>query len=104
MSSDNVEDKNIVQLKVAILVAFCIIRLASNYWLAFFSGRFTMGGAGRSGVDMMIQDISKDASDQNYSIIELNFNPAIHIHCYPFRGKNRKAADKIIDLLFGKID
>lgn len=61
-------------------------------------------GASFCGVDMMIQDISKDASDQNYSIIELNFNPAIHIHCYPFRGKNRKAADKILDLLFGKID
>jgi len=27
---------------------FRIIRLASNYWLAFFCGRFTMGGAGRT--------------------------------------------------------
>ncbi|MCM3129718.1 hypothetical protein M3625_18560 [Paenibacillus sp. MER 78] len=42
------EDKYIIPLKVAILAAFRIIRLASNYWLAFFCGRFTMGEAGRT--------------------------------------------------------
>ncbi|MOA38199.1 Glutathione biosynthesis bifunctional protein GshAB [compost metagenome] len=52
------------------------------------------------GVDMMIEDITEEATDQNYCIIELNFNPAIHIHCYPYQGKNRKADDKILDLLF----
>lgn len=51
----------------------------------------------------MIHDIEEEASDQNYSIIELNFNHAIHIHCFPYRGINRKADDKILDLLFGKI-
>lgn len=55
------------------------------------------------GVDMMIEDIYKGATDRNYSIIELNFNPAIHIHCYPYRGENRKANDKILDVLFGNI-
>lgn len=54
------------------------------------------------GVDMMIGDIYEEATDQNYSIIELNFNPAIHIHCYPYRGENRKANEKILDLLFGE--
>lgn len=59
-------------------------------------------GATFCGVDMMIDDMECEASEQNYSIIEINFNPAIHIHCYPYRGKNRKANEKILDLLFGK--
>jgi glutamate--cysteine ligase len=59
-------------------------------------------GAVFCGVDMMIDDIKEEASAKNYGIIEINFNPAIHIHCYPFKGKNRKADDKILDLLFGK--
>lgn len=49
------------------------------------------------GVDMMIKDIKGDAID-NYTIIELNFNPAIHIHCYPYIGKNRKLGSIILDL------
>lgn len=58
-------------------------------------------GAIFCGVDMMIDDIKNEASETNYSIIEINFNPAIHIHSYPYRGKNRRPADKILDLLFG---
>lgn len=60
-------------------------------------------GATFCGVDMMIDDIEKEATDSNYSIIEINFNPAIHIHCYPYKGQNRKADEKILDLLFGKM-
>lgn len=59
-------------------------------------------GATFCGVDMMIDDITEEANDTNYGIIEINFNPAIHIHCYPYKGKNRKANEKILDLLFGK--
>ncbi len=59
-------------------------------------------GATICGVDMMIDNIEQEATETNYSIIEINFNPAIHIHCYPYRGKNRKADEKILDLLFGK--
>lgn len=59
-------------------------------------------GATICGVDMMIDHISEEAADDNYSIIEINFNPAIHIHCYPYQGKNRMAAEKILDLLFEK--
>jgi glutamate--cysteine ligase len=60
-------------------------------------------GATFCGVDMMINDIEREATDTNYCIIEINFNPAIHIHCYPYKGKNRKADEKILDLLFGKL-
>ncbi|WP_379152366.1 bifunctional glutamate--cysteine ligase GshA/glutathione synthetase GshB [Paenibacillus sp. sgz5001063] len=58
-------------------------------------------GATFCGVDMMINHINEEASEENYSIIEINFNPAIHIHCYPYQGINRRADDKILDLLFG---
>lgn len=59
-------------------------------------------GATICGVDMMIDDIKEKATGTNYSIIEINFNPAIHIHCYPYKGKNRKADERILDLLFGE--
>ncbi|NLM52405.1 MAG: bifunctional glutamate--cysteine ligase GshA/glutathione synthetase GshB [Firmicutes bacterium] len=58
-------------------------------------------GAVITGIDMMIEDINQPHNGQNATIIELNFNPAIHIHCYPYRGKNRQAGDKVINLLFG---
>ena len=38
--------------------------------------------------------------DTGVAIIELNFNPAIHIHCYPFKGENRQTGKQILDLLF----
>lgn len=59
-------------------------------------------GAVFCGVDMVIDNINDEASSTNYGIIEINFNPAIHIHCYPYKGKNRKADEKILDLLFGR--
>ncbi|HHW38756.1 MAG TPA: bifunctional glutamate--cysteine ligase GshA/glutathione synthetase GshB [Bacillales bacterium] len=58
-------------------------------------------GAVFCGVDMVIDNINEEAKSTNYGIIEINFNPAIHIHCYPYKGKNRKADEKIVDLLFG---
>ena len=58
-------------------------------------------GAVFCGVDMVIDDIKEEAEGVNYGIIEINFNPAIHIHCYPYKGKNRKADDKILNILFG---
>jgi len=56
-----------------------------------------------TGLDMIIPNLTKDASDDNYAIIELNFNPAIHIHCHPFKGKNRKLNEKMMDALGYKI-
>jgi len=52
-----------------------------------------------SGLDMIIPDVSAEATEDNYAIIELNFNPAIHIHCHPFQGKNRKLNEKLMDAL-----
>ncbi|MFA8433616.1 MAG: bifunctional glutamate--cysteine ligase GshA/glutathione synthetase GshB [Marinifilaceae bacterium] len=52
-----------------------------------------------TGLDMMIPDIKIPAAEDNYAIIEMNFNPAIHIHCFPYLGKNRKLNQKILDAL-----
>lgn len=49
------------------------------------------------GVDMIIEDIEDENS--KYGIIELNFNPAIHIHCYPYIGTERNIAKEILKLL-----
>jgi len=50
-----------------------------------------------TGLDMIIPDTSQEATADNYAIIELNFNPAIHIHCYPYKGKNRKLDERLMD-------
>ncbi|MGE7873587.1 bifunctional glutamate--cysteine ligase GshA/glutathione synthetase GshB [Bacillus paramycoides] len=49
-------------------------------------------GATICGVDMMIEG-------DEYAIIELNFNPAIHIHSYPYIGKERNIAKEVLSLL-----
>lgn len=60
-------------------------------------------GVNISGVDIIIEDIAQESSESNYSILELNFNPAIHIHTYPLEGQRRNPAKLILDSLF-KID
>ncbi|MDX8366139.1 bifunctional glutamate--cysteine ligase GshA/glutathione synthetase GshB [Cytobacillus sp. IB215665] len=56
-------------------------------------------GATICGVDMVIPDITKKNIEENYAIIELNFNPAIHIHSFPYKGRNRMPGQKIIKAL-----
>lgn len=52
-----------------------------------------------TGLDMIIPDYTQEATASNYAIIEMNFNPAIHIHCHPYKGKNRKLNEKLMDAL-----
>lgn len=35
----------------------------------------------------------------DYRILELNFNPVLYIHNYPYEGKNRDVGNRILDLL-----
>jgi glutamate--cysteine ligase len=56
-------------------------------------------GARICGVDMMIDDIEAEPSGGNYAVIELNFNPALHIHDYPYQGRNREVEKHVLDLL-----
>lgn len=52
-----------------------------------------------TGLDMIIKNYKEEATPDNYAIIELNFNPAIHIHCHPYQGKNRKLNARLMDAL-----
>lgn len=56
-------------------------------------------GARICGVDMIIKNIQNPYPENNYAVIELNFNPAIHIHTYPYQGRDRKLAKQILQLL-----
>jgi glutamate--cysteine ligase len=56
-------------------------------------------GAQISGVDMIVPDPGDARDGADYSIIELNFNPALHIHDYPETGKNRQVESHVLDLI-----
>lgn len=56
-------------------------------------------GAQICGVDLMIKDLHSPMEEHNHGIIELNFNPALHIHSYPAIGKGRAVEKKVLDLL-----
>ncbi|WP_165782559.1 bifunctional glutamate--cysteine ligase GshA/glutathione synthetase GshB [Leptospira neocaledonica] len=48
------------------------------------------------GVDIIVKDLE---SEGDYRILELNFNPVLYIHNYPYSGKNRRVGEKILDVL-----
>jgi glutamate--cysteine ligase len=56
-------------------------------------------GAAICGLDMIIPNMAANARDAAYSILELNFNPALHIHDFPAEGKNRHVERHVLDLL-----
>jgi len=56
-------------------------------------------GACICGVDMIIKNINNPYPENNYTLLELNYNPAIHIHTYPYLGQDRKLAERILKLL-----
>lgn len=53
------------------------------------------------GVDIMVRgDISRPLSEGAYAILEVNSNPGIFIHHFPYEGKSRDVAAAIADVLF----
>jgi glutamate--cysteine ligase/glutathione synthase len=56
-------------------------------------------GAKICGVDMIICDVKAKPAQDNHSIIELNFNPILHAHAYPYEGQNRHVENNILDIL-----
>lgn len=48
------------------------------------------------GVDLIVP---KPTEAGPYAILELNFNPVLYIHNYPYQGENRRVGEKILDLL-----
>lgn len=51
------------------------------------------------GVDIIAKNVSEAPNDSNHGILEINFNPVLYIHDYPYRGINRKVGAKVLDLL-----
>ncbi len=56
-------------------------------------------GAKICGVDMIIENWRDGSATARYTILELNFNPALHIHDFPAVGKNRAVEGYVLDLL-----
>lgn len=56
-------------------------------------------GARIAGVDMIVADPADSGDSAVYSVIELNFNPALHIHDFPETGTNRRVEEHVLDLL-----
>jgi glutamate--cysteine ligase len=54
-----------------------------------------------SGIDLIIPDKEQGAQTPNaYGIIEANFNPAMHMHIYPYQGQSRRLTMSVLKLLF----
>ena len=56
-------------------------------------------GAKICGLDMIIPNWRAQGSDAPYTILELNFNPALHIHAFPAEGQRRPVEAAVLDLL-----
>lgn len=52
------------------------------------------------GVDLLVEDISRPASEQNYAVIEVNANCDIPIHHWPSKGQALDVASKVADYYF----
>ncbi|MHC5228590.1 bifunctional glutamate--cysteine ligase GshA/glutathione synthetase GshB [Enterococcus sp. LJL99] len=62
-------------------------------------------GAKVCGIDLIIPDKNVPGSkhSKTYGIIEANFNPAMHMHMYPYRGKNRQLTLAVLKMLYPEI-
>lgn len=56
-------------------------------------------GAHMCGVDMIIRNPKTTPRKDNHSVIELNWNPAIYLHAYPYRGLSRDVGGAVLDFL-----
>ncbi len=51
------------------------------------------------GVDIIIPELSRPPDANNYAILELNFNPVLYIHEFPYQGQARGVGKRVLDLL-----
>ncbi|XDD52698.1 bifunctional glutamate--cysteine ligase GshA/glutathione synthetase GshB [Leptospira sp. WS4.C2] len=56
-------------------------------------------GATICGIDIISSKIESKPDPKTYAILEINFNPVLYIHEFPYSGKPRFVGDKILDLL-----
>jgi glutamate--cysteine ligase len=62
-------------------------------------------GAKICGIDLIIPDKSVKGSkdSKTYGIIEANFNPAMHMHTYPYAGQGRHLTMDVLKLLYPEV-
>lgn len=62
-------------------------------------------GAFVSGIDLMITNnrVPSTKTATNYGIIEANYNPAIHMHMFPYQGTGRPLAQLLLVKLFPEL-
>ena len=53
-----------------------------------------------AGIDISCEDIGTPITENGGAVIEVNAAPGIRMHLYPSKGKARKVADNILDLLY----
>ncbi|XDD51788.1 bifunctional glutamate--cysteine ligase GshA/glutathione synthetase GshB [Leptospira sp. WS92.C1] len=70
--------------------------LANSYYKELAVKAARSVGAKICGVDIILKNLESKA---DYRILELNFNPVLYIHNYPYEGKNRDVGNKILTLL-----
>lgn len=56
-------------------------------------------GAKICGLDMILKNPTEKPTKNNYGIIEVNYNPVLYFHDFPYQGKNRRVEKSILDLL-----
>lgn len=58
-----------------------------------------------SGIDLIIPDISQPTTPENpgYTLIEMNFNPAMNMHAYVYEGEGKRISHDVINMLFPEL-
>lgn len=62
-------------------------------------------GVNVTGIDLIVPDMTKESTptEPGYTVIEANFNPAMHMHAYVHEGKGRRLTRKVLDMLYPTI-
>lgn len=60
-------------------------------------------GATICGIDLILTAPQEPVTEDNYAIIEANFNPAMHMHVYPYQGTSRNVPRAVLYLLFPEV-
>lgn len=57
-------------------------------------------GLSYGGIDFLSKDITKEQSQSDYIIVEVNPSPGIFMHHFPYEGISRNVAGEILDIAF----
>lgn len=62
-------------------------------------------GAKVSGIDLIIPDTTLRSTKEHlgYTVLEANFNPAMHMHAFVYKGKGRRLTMGILKMLFPEL-